>query len=240
MKKLILIAAVCVIAIGTLAACGKAPVAMTTYPNIRTLSASGSGKVAIVPDVAYINIGVRVDADEVSDALSKNNIQANEISEALQSFGVDAKDIQTSNFNVYPMSDYGMDGQISRKYFVVENTVYVSVRDLSKLGEILDAVVRSGANTINGITFDVTDKASAQAQARDMAIQNARAEAEAIAATAGVKLGNLQSVNVYSNSAPVPMYDAKGYGGMELAGSVPVAAGQLLITVEANVTYEIK
>jgi len=240
MKKLVLITAVCVLAIGTLAACGKTPVSMATYPNVRTLSASGSGKVAVVPDVAYINIGVRVDADEVSDALSKNNIQAGEISSALQSFGVDAKDIQTSNFNVYPMSDYGMDGQVTRKYFVVENTVYVTVRELGKLGEILDAVVRSGANTINGISFDVTDKSAAQAQARDLAIQNARAEAEAIAATAGVKLGNLQNVNVYSSSVPVPMYDGKGIGGMQMIDSVPVAAGQLLITVEANVVYEIK
>jgi uncharacterized protein YggE len=108
------------------------------------------------------------------------------------------------------------------------------------LGEILDAVVRSGANTINGITFDVTDKSAAEAQARDMAIQNARAEAEAIASAAGVKLGDLQSVNVYTSSGTVPMYDAKGYGGMQTIDTVPVAAGQMLISVDANVVYEIK
>ena len=138
------------------------------------------------------------------------------------------------------MSDYGPDGQITRKYFVVENTVYVTVRKLDQLGEILDAVVRSGANTINGISFDVTDKSTAQAQARDMAIQNAQAEAAAIATTAGVKLGALQSVNVNVNSSTVPMYDAKGVGGMQTVGTVPVAAGQLLIVVDAYVVYEIK
>lgn len=238
MKKTIFIITAALVTVLALTACAG-PVVNTT-PQIRTLNASGTGEVYLVPDVAYINIGVRVDADEVSEALSKNNIQANEISDALQTLGVEQKDIQTSNFNVYPMTDYGMDGQISRRYFVVENTVYVTVRDLSSLGSLLDAVVRSGANTINGISFDVLDKDTAIAQARDMAIEKARENAKAIADSAGVKLGDLQSVNVYVSSGTTPVYTAKGIGGAMDASSVPVAAGQLMITVEANVTYEIK
>lgn len=238
MKKQLFIIAAGLIAVLALSACAS-PV-VNQVPQIRTLSASGTGEVYLVPDVAYINIGVRSDADEVSEALSKNNIQANEISAALQGLGVEQKDIQTSNFNVYPMSDYGIDGQISRRYFVVENTVYVTVRDLPSLGSLLDAVVRSGANTINGINFDVLDKDAAIAQARDMAIEKARAQAKAIADSAGVKLGELQSVNVYTSSGTTPVYVAKGIGGAMDASSVPVAAGQLMIAVDANVTYEIK
>ncbi len=238
MKKTILIITAALITILGLTACAG-PV-VSTVPQIRTLNASGTGEVYMVPDVAYINIGVRVDADEVSEALSKNNIQANEIADALKSLGVEQKDIQTSNFNVYPMTDYGMDGQVTRRYFVVENTVYVTVHDLNSLGSLLDAVVRSGANTINGISFDVLDKEAAIAQARDMAIENAREQAKAIAESAGVKLGELQSVNVWVSSGTTPVYAAKGVGGAMDASSVPVAAGQLMITVEANVTYEIK
>lgn len=240
MKKFLLIASIFVIGMLTMTACGNTPVAYAgggTNQNLPMLSASGTGQVYLVPDVAYVNIGVRVDANEVSAALSANNVQAGEISAALQALGVEAKDIQTSNFNVYPMSDYGPDGQVSRKYYVVENTVYVTVRNLSSLGNLLDAVVRSGANTINGISFDVQDKSAALAQARDLAIQKAKAEAEGIAAAAGVKLGNLQSINVYTNNVTVPMYDAKGLGG---GASVPISAGQLLVTVDANLTYVIK
>jgi hypothetical protein len=238
MKKSLIIIVVSIVAVLSLSAC--AGVGQTGVANVRTLGANGSGQVFLVPDVAYINIGVRVDADEVSDALAKNNAQSNSIAEALQKLGVDKKDIQTSNFNVYPMMDYGMDGQVSRRYYVVENTVFITVRDLAKLGELLDTVVRSGANTINGISFDVLDKTAAQAEARNMAIANAKAEAEAIAASAGVKLGNLQSVNVYTSSVGVPMFDAKGIGGAAMESAAPISAGQLKISVEANVVYEIK
>jgi uncharacterized protein YggE len=113
------------------------------------------------------------------------------------------------------------------------------VRDLSKLGTLLDSVVKSGANTINSISFDVQDKDAAMAQARDLAIANAIAEAESIASAAGVKLGELQYVSAYTNNVPVPMYDAKG-GNMSAAMNVPISAGQLVISASASLTYEIK
>ena len=239
MKKMVLLIAVSTVALISLAACaGTGAVAGANQQNLPILNANGTGQVFLVPDVAYINVGVRVDADEVSMALEKNNTQANEISQALQALGVDKKDIQTSNFNVYPMMDYGPDGQVSRRYYVVENTVFITIRDLAKMGEMLDTVVRSGANTINGISFDVIDKTAAQAQARDIAIEAAKAEAEAIAKAAGVKLGKLQNVSVYVSGVTTPVYEAKGIGGaMDYSQSVPVAAGQLKITVEANVAY---
>jgi uncharacterized protein len=225
--------------IALLAGCAQAPITVTSAPTIRTIGASGNGKVYIVPDVAYIYVGVRSDADEVSDALNKNNAQAQAVSEAVKALGVEDKDIQTASFNVYPMQDYGMDGQISRKYFVVENTVYITVRDLSKLGNLLDAVVRSGANTINSISFDVVDKDAAMAEARDMAIAKARAEAEAIAKASGVTLGDLQTVNVYTSNGSMSVYDAKGGMSAMSTSEVPVSAGQIVITADANVVYEI-
>ena len=239
-RKLILVLA-SVLLIASLAACNTTtPVsAGGGVPNIRTISSSGTGEVYLVPDVAYVYVGVRAEADDVSTALSDNNLQANAVAQAVKDLGVEAKDIQTTSFNVYPMQDYAPDGTISRKYYVVENTVYITVRDLSKLGTLLDSVVSSGANTINGITFDVQDKEAAVAQARDLAIQNAMAEAEAIAQASGVKLGELQNVSVYANNYPTSVYDAKG-GNMAMSESVPISAGQMVITANASMTYEIK
>jgi uncharacterized protein YggE len=239
MKKNLLIVLASVLIIVSLAACSTTPAVAGSAPIVRTLSSSGTGEVYLVPDVAYIYVGVRADADEVSAALDNNNAQANAVAQALKGQGVEANDIQTTSFNVYPMQDYGMDGTISRNYYVVENTVYITVRDLSKLGTLLDAVVKSGANTINSISFDVQDKADAMIQARDLAIANAIAEAESIAAASGVKLGDLQYVSAYTNNVPVPMYDAKG-GSMSAAANVPISAGQLVISASASMTYEIK
>jgi uncharacterized protein len=239
MKRNILVVLASILVIGVLAACSTTPAAAGNAPVVRTLSSSGTGEVYLVPDVAYIYVGVKADAENVSDALNKNNTQANAVAKALKDQGVEAKDIQTTSFNVYPMQDYAPDGTISRSYYVVENTVYITVRDLTKLGTLLDAVVKSGANTINSISFDVQNKDAAMAQARDLAIANARAEAESIAKASGVKLGDLQYVSAYTNNVPTPMYDAKG-GSMSAATNVPISAGQLVISASASMTYEIK
>lgn len=239
MKRNLLVGFASLLVIVSLVACTATPAPAGTVPQTRNLSSSGVGEVYLVPDVAYVYVGVRADADDVSTALSNNNVQANAVAQAVKDMGVEAKDIQTTSFNVYPMQDYAPDGTISRQYYVVENTVYITVRDLSKLGGLLDAVVSSGANTINGITFDVQDKAAAIAEARDLAIKNAMAEAESIAQASGVKLGELQNVSVWTNSVPTPMYDGKG-GAMSAASNVPISAGQMVISANASMTYAIK
>lgn len=214
-------------------------------PNIRTMNVAGTGKVTMVPDMAYVSIGVRSEDAEVSAALSANTEQALKISKALQELGVEEKDIQTTNFNVYPMQNYDNEGKVTKTTYVVENTVYVTVRKLADLGTILDSTIKSGANNIHGISFDVNDEAKKAAldQARDLAIQDAKAKAEAIATSSGVTLGEIQGINVYSSGGAIPVYDTKyGMGGAYEAAvsQVPVSAGTLIISFEASLTYEIK
>ena len=225
--------------LGLLASC--TPAASPPSPeNIRTLNVTGTGRVIVVPDIATINIGVRTEAEVVIDALEGNTAQANAISRVLQALGIAERDIQTSNFNVYPAERYDpMTGQIEGRYFVVENTVNVTVRDLSSLGEVLSAVVDAGANSIYGINFNIEDREAAIAEARKLAIEDARNKAEAIAGEAGVRLGDLMSINVYSSSVPFAYYDAKGAGFAE-AEAVPVAAGTLTIIMECSMTYAIQ
>jgi uncharacterized protein YggE len=226
--------------VALLAACSSTPATtVAAAAPVRTLSANGNGQVYITPDIAYINVGIHTEANDVSTALNDNSTQAQKITDTLTGLSVDKKDIQTTSFNVYPMTTYATDGSVSRKYFAVDNSVYVTVRDLSALGKLLDAVVKSGANTINGITFDVQNKDAAMAQARDLAIQNAKTEAESIAKSAGVTLGDLQTISVSTSGTPNTVYDAKALGGGTSA-SVPVSAGQLEISVDAALTYSIK
>jgi uncharacterized protein YggE len=222
---------------GLLAACS--PTASESANNVRSMNVSGTGRVSIVPDLATINIGVRTEENEVADALSGNTNQANAISEVLQDLGIAKEDIQTSNFNVYPADRYNpMTGEVEGRYFVVENTVNVKVHDLSSLGDVLSAVVDAGANNIYGINFSIEDRESAVAEARSLAIADAKAKAEAIADAAGVKLGDLISINVYEGSAPITYFDAKG--GAYSDASVPISAGTLTIVIECNLTYELQ
>lgn len=224
---------------GLLAACS--PAASPVSPeSVRSLSVNGVGRVTVVPDMATINVGVRTEADSVTDALDGNTAQANAIARVLQNLGIEEKDIQTSNFNIYPNDRWNpMTGEVEGRYFVVENTVNVTVRELSSLGEVLNAVVEAGANSIYGISFSVEDRSAAVAEARDLAIADAQAKAEAVAASAGVQLGEIISISVYEGSMPFPYYDGMG-GGFVAEAAVPIAAGTLTITMESNLSYAIQ
>lgn len=239
MKKKYGLIIVSLLVFGLLAAC--APFSKSSCGgNGRLMTVNGTGRVTIVPDIATVNIGVRTEADNVTEALDGNTAQANAIADALKATGVEEKDIQTSNFNVYPSDRYNpMTGEIEGQYFVVENMVNVTVRDLASLGEVLSKVVEAGANNIYGINFNVEDREAAVAEARRLAIEDAKAKAELIAGDAGVELGELTNINVYEGSVPYTYFDAKG-GAFAEAAEVPVAAGTLTITMECSLTYGIE
>lgn len=228
-----------------LTACGTAPAANNNaYPP--AINVSGQSDIFLTPDIAYVHIGVHTESENVADALNENNSQSQAISATLVDLGIAKDDIQTSAFNIYPFQDYGPYGptpgieEEPPTLYAVDNTVFVTVRELSQLGQILDSVVRSGANNIHSVEFDVEDKTEALAQARKEAIENGRALAEEMAEAAGVTLGDLMSLSVHGGSNAQPMFADKGMGGMYAAGEVPVSAGQLVLTMYAEMSYEIK
>ena len=220
----------------------------------RTVNVSGKGTVKLEPDIAQINIGVSSQSPDAGEALKQNNASAEAVINVLTEMGVERKDIQTRNFNIYAKQDVqpireepvGEDvlqevpaEESTSQTYVVENTVLVIVRDLDSLGDILTAVVDQGANTIYGITFDIEDRDAAAEEARQMAIQDAQAQAEAIAEAAGVNLGAIQSISIESSGGGQPNveYAAEAPQG---SASVPISSGTLTIQVNANLTYEIK
>jgi len=214
-----------------------------TTPASRTINVAGNGKVMLDPDIAYINIGVHTENEEAGQALEENNTQVQKVIDALKAAGVADRDLQTSNFNIYPSQQYGPNGEVLETKYVVDNTVYVTVRNLNNLGTLLETVVSSGANSINGIQFDVADKTKALSDARKQALDNARTLAEETATAAGVDLGEIQSINIYTNTGPIPLYDSFGRGGglgAPEASQVPIVSGQISVTADVNVVYAIE
>jgi uncharacterized protein YggE len=208
----------------------------------RSINVTGNAQVILAPDIAYISIGVHSEAKSATEAVANNNTQTQAVIDAIKGQGVDAKDIQTTNFNVYQQEKYSPSGEDLGAYFMTDNTVYVTMRDISKIGDILDASISAGANNIYGITFDVQDKEAALASGRDQAMADAKAQAEELAKGAGATLGAVQSISYYS-STPTPIYyDTKAAAPAAVGGggSVPVSAGQLTLTVSVSVTYALK
>ena len=245
MKKQYLPTGLVLVAAFILSAC--APVTASSLgqtgqnpPTARVISVSGNGKITLAPDVAYVYIGVQSQSANVADALSENNTRAQTIANTIKELKIDAKDIQTSSFNIYPQQQFSPEGKPISTTYTVDNTVNVTVHDLTVLGKLLDAVVRAGANSINGINFDVVDRSKAISEARKLAVADAHTQAVELATAAGVTIGDLQSLNAVVNTGPVPLYDAKVASAGAGGSSVPVSAGQLTITVDVNAVYAIK
>jgi uncharacterized protein YggE len=212
--------------------------------NVRTLSVSGSGEALLAPDIAYIYVGVHTEDPTAAEAVEENTAQTETLMQAIRDFGIDPKDIRTTNFSIYPMDRFdpatGMPS--GEKIYAVDNTVYVTVRDLTKLGDLLDTAVQAGANNINSVQFDVAEKDEALQEARAEAVEDARAQAQSLAQAAGLSLGEIQSISFF-DVQPYPLFDGKGGGGMAAeaaAAAIPIQPGQLTFTVSVNVTYELK
>lgn len=228
-----------------LAACGTvapaAPAAGGVQPTTG-LTVSGRGEIRLVPNIASVTIGVRTTGANVSEVVAANAAQVAEVMQALSSLGVAAEDMQTSNFNVYANQSYdpvtGLPSEIIN--YSVENTVTVIVRDLASLGQLLDRAVSAGANSIWGVSFDVDDKTASQAEARDLAVQNALEQAQALAAAAGVELGEIISINyVPTGYYYGPMYGMGG-GGAAAEASTSIVPGQITVGADVSITFAIK
>lgn len=222
-------------------ACGPTTINQAAPATPRNLSVSGLGVVYLTPDIVYINIGVNTQRPNASEAVEINKEQTAQVIDAIKNFGVDAKDIRTTNFSIWSNPQYDPSGQITGTTYSVDNTVNVTIRDLDKLGDLLDAAISAGANNIYSIQFDVEDKTAATKEARTKAVEDAKVEAQELADAAGVELGTIETIN-YFESSPTPYFEGKGGGGADVAQSaaVPIQPGQLAISVTVNMTYSIK
>lgn len=210
---------------------------------LRSITVTGSGKTVLTPDIAYINVGVQTEDADAAEAVSGNNEQTTDVMSALMAAGVDDNDIQTTNFNIYPRQEYDPQGNPTGEItYIVTNTVYVTVRDIDQIGDLLNAAVAAGANTIHGIQFDVDDKTEALSEARVAAVENAESVAQELASAAGVELGEIQSISTISGGYPAPLFEGRGGGGQAVLAEapVPISAGQMIVTVEVSVVYNIE
>ena len=221
-----------------LTACGPSTITVQPQPPPRTITVTGTGLVTLTPDIAYIYIGVQSQDASASVATTDNNTRAQAIIEVIKAAGVADKDIQTTNFSIYPQQQYDDNGNITGILYMVENTVYVTVRDLTKLGDLLDTSVRVGANSINSISFDLADKTAALSQARSAAVAEARKQADELTGATGVSLGDVQTISYYDSTPPIAIqYSRAAMGGGD---SVPVQAGSMQITTTVTIVYGIK
>ncbi|MCK4978545.1 MAG: SIMPL domain-containing protein [Anaerolineales bacterium] len=223
-----------------LSACGTAVAAQGDETSLRTLTVNGTGRAYLTPDIAYISVGVHTEGPDAAQAVTSNNVNSLKVADALEDFGIEPEDIRTTNFSIYPQQQYDQDGKLTGVIYVVDNTVFVTLRDLDQIGDVFNAVVEAGANNINSVQFDVEDKSEALSEARDDAVEDAQSQADELAKAAGVGLGPVQNISTFSSGIPYPIIGGKGGGAMAAEVSVPISPGQMIVTVEVHMIYEIQ
>lgn len=207
-----------------------------------TLTVSGEGTANAAPDMATLSSGVVSEGKTAREALDANSSAVAAMIAAIKARGVEPRDISTSGFSVQPRyappkKDNPDAPNISG--YQVNNTVTVRLRDLAKLGDLLDQLVSTGANQIGGIAFDIDDPAKLEDAARVAAVKDARHQAEIIAEAAGVRLVRVVSIAGEAGPRPIPRMMMAAPALMK-SDSVPVEAGETQIRAGVTLTYEIE
>ncbi len=206
---------------------------------------NGEGKVTVVPDLATVTLGVSAQTVTVADAQSQAATAMDKVMASLKSKGVADKDIQTQNYSIYQVTRYDNNTQQSIVTgYNVSNTVVVKLRDISKAGATIDAVVTAGGNftRFNGIGFSVEKPQQYYNQARELAMADAKAKAEQMAKLAGLTLGQVTfiSESSYVPSNPVPIYAKADSAAGVAAPTTSISAGETNITLNVQIAYSIK
>ncbi len=199
----------------------------------RVIHVTGQGTISAQPDQAIVVFGVQTEADSAADALEENSTTMQEVISATLDAGVAENDIQTQQLRLQPVYDEepGPEGERTLTGYRAINNINVTVQDIDGLGELLDTAVQAGANTINNIRFEISDRNQLLADAREAAVDNAMEKAEQLAELTGAELGEVLTISESGATPPQPLVaeEAAAVGG----AAVPIEPGSQ--TVEASV-----
>ncbi|MDQ3040122.1 MAG: SIMPL domain-containing protein, partial [Pseudomonadota bacterium] len=204
------------------------------------LSVSASADAKRVPDVAHISTGVLTQAADANAAMRANAVQMDKVMAAIRAAGIAERDIQTSGINLNPQYNYVENKPPTITGYQANNTVSVKVRDLSKLGKVLDTLVQQGANQVNGPSFEVDMPDEAYDEARLGALKKAQARATTYADALGLKVRRIVSISEGGSNMPhpMPMMRAMASDAMQQK-ETSVAPGETTLSVNLDVMFEL-
>ena len=200
--------------------------------------ASGEGVVKAAPDQAWVRIGAESRSKNPKDAQQQNAQAMSAVQQKLAGLGIPKDAIKTVAIDLQLEYDYANGRQTPRGY-VARNTIEVRVDDLAKLGDVLDAVVASGATMIHGLRFDVKEREHLEAAALQSAVKNAMGKATAVASGAGRAVDRITKIEETASMEPRPMMREYAMAARADA-QTPVAPGELEIRAHVRVTVSIK
>lgn len=228
MKKIILVLALLLCATGAYAA-----------DNGRTINVTGMGETEIAPDTGNLSLGFRtVDAD-LGKAKADMTAKMDALIEALKQFNISEKDIQATQLYIYPNYKTNDDGKTTLQAYDVSRSITVIFKDMSQTDAILDAGIKAGANTFNGLNFSYSKENELKLQALEKAIQNAANQADFIAENLGVKRGKVMHVTTVQSYMTRNDMAVMQSEAAPAAGGTGYTPGQIKVSAQISVVYSI-
>jgi len=234
------------VALSLVLALAFAPTAFAaTTDGVPTVSVSASASMTVAPDIAYVSLGVQTVNKSSKTARQENTKLMTAVQTAIKNAGVADKDVQTSGLSMY--ANYSYDNNGNRKFtgYTVTNTLTITVRDLDKLGDIVDAAVNAGANQFNSVTFDLEDEEEYYTKVLSEATKKAQKRATAMATASGMTLGSVVSLSAsdsdYSPYRYYPTVSAVAETAADEAsiGST-ISTGSVTVSASVSAVYSMK
>ncbi|GAB2516210.1 SIMPL domain-containing protein [Lysobacter humi (ex Lee et al. 2017)] len=224
----------------SMSAAAQAPATVQVAADGTLLTVSAQAEARRAPDIATVSTGVVTQAADANAAMRANAEQMTRVVAALRAAGIAERDVQTSGVNLNPQYRYAENQPPVITGYQAMNTVNATVRDLGRLGRILDALVATGANQINGPTFDIDDKDPVLDEARRSALEKARARADMYARTLGLRVRRIVSIDETGmQGGPRPMIEMGAMKAMARDQATPIAPGENVLGVSLNVIFEL-
>jgi uncharacterized protein len=205
------------------------------------LSVSAQAEASRVPDVASLSTGVVSQAADANAALRANADQMSKVMASIKAAGIAEKDIQTSGINVNPQYKYTDNQPPKITGYEASNTVSIKVREIGKLGKVLDALVASGANQVNGPSFEIDQPEAVYDEARRAALAKAQYRAKMYAKSLDMKVKRIVSISEGGGfQPPRPMMMMAKAEAFDRAQSSPVSPGETTLTANLDVVFELE
>ena len=214
----------------------KAETSVGKYNPPRSINVSGTGVIKASPDMARVTLGFVNEEKDAKTSQENNAKVSNEIVRVLKELGIADKDLQTTEYTITPVYTYYPDKEPVIRGYQTSNMLSVAVRDIKKIGTVIDVGAKAGANRFQNISFDIADRETLKFQAIENAMRDARKKADTALKPEGETVIQMVSVSVdggWAQSTPSYRNDLK-----EGAPSAPnIQTGELSLTITVQVTY---
>lgn len=242
--KITVLAGAAILAVFAIA-CSEETIVQPANQEANGVSVRGQGTAFGTPDVAVLTLGVEAREDTVSIARERAAASMDAMIASLREGGVEEDDIQTTRFSVFPDFDF-VDGEDVIRGYIVENTVTVRIRNIDDTGDLIDGAIEVGGDLarIQDLRFTIDDPSALEEEARQLAMEDARAKAQTLADAAGVDLGPARTISESGGAAPLPFDEgllrAADIGAQEAFADTPIELGELEVVISVNVVYDLE